>query len=135
MKVIAICSFAFALSICGLSAQSMDNGCSTLSNTLKSAAPLFEATEASDSWKESKSSVEKSLPIFAQALIEAQSCPCIDLQLPKQVEKMQKEAEKGFKSSDWNDTKKSAKDVRKHIEDTIRDIEKCQKELQKLQKG
>ncbi len=134
MKIITTFSLAFALSIGGLSAQSMGGGCTALSNTLKSAVPLFEATEGSDSWKESKSSVEKAAPILAQALVESQNCPCIELQLPKVIEKLQKEAEKGFKSSDWDDTKKSAESVRKDIEDTVKDIEKCQDELEKLQK-
>jgi|GEM_PF-1923952 len=112
-----------------------EQGCATLANTLKSAIPMLETTEGSDSWKESKAALERATPVLDQALIESRTCACIELELPKVVEKAQKENQKGLKTTDWEDTKKSASEARKEIEDAIKGIEKCQKEMAKLKKG
>ena len=119
-----------------LNAQEVsEQGCVTLVNTLKSAVPMFETTEGSDSWKESKAALERATPVLDQAMIESRSCACIELQIPKVVEKAQKVNQKGLKTTDWEETKKSATEARKEIEKVLKDIEKCQKDLAKLKKG
>ncbi|MBI1315599.1 hypothetical protein GC167_01895 [bacterium] len=112
-----------------------EQGCVTLVNTLKSALPMFETTEGSDSWKESKAALERATPVLDQALIESRTCACIELELPKAIEKAQKEIQKGYKTTDWEDTKKAATEARKELEKAVKDIEKCQKEMAKLKKG